>query len=241
MQKVTSTSEHVALNTTQEVKARFGTYDISWNGVKHPAGNSIIARVANAMVEAVKNLAKFVYNAAIWVPNKIHSLLYPNAHAAAATPAADDEVVIQQDSVIISVYDPAQQADQANAESELPPVIEIEEELPEPVAANGNGSWVKVAAVVTGTAVLTTGLLAAAHHYNVKVPYFQWDVPGAATAHSFVSGAAGYAQNGWNAAASHASNAKNAFCGYTNWCASNAGSGAGGTGGAGAGAGTGSI
>jgi|GEM_PF-2590194 len=179
MQKVTSSSENVALNTTAaEVKTRFQTCQYSWDKVTNPVGNNIISRVAHAALEVVKNLAKLVYNAAVWLPNKIHSLLYPNA--AAQTNANDDEIYIEQDSVVVSQYD---SQDQVDAEGDIAPaVIEIEEQLAEPKAARSR-TLLKAAAVGTVLAGATVGGLILANRY--QVPYFSVNVPYTANVDTF--------------------------------------------------------
>lgn len=173
MQKVTSSSDQVVLNTTpNEIKSRLGTYEVTWDKVKKPAGSNIVSRIAHAVYETLKNLLQYVYNAAVWAPNKIHSMLYPKA---ASESTANDDVTMDQDSVIVDVYENTDANANQVPEEVIAPVV-AEEKLAEPVTQTQGTSWKKVSLYTTGVtvgtaAVVIGGAFAAHHFYQDKIPY----------------------------------------------------------------------
>lgn len=168
MQKVTSSSDQVVLNTTpNEIKSRFGAYEVTWDKVKKPAGSNIVSRIAHAVYETLKNLLQYVYNAAVWAPNKIHSMLYPKA---ASESTANDDVTMDQDSVIVDVYE----ANTNQVQEEVIAPVVAEEKLAEPVTQGT--SWKKVSLYTAGgtlatAAVVIGGAFAANRFYPDTIPY----------------------------------------------------------------------
>lgn len=160
MQKVTSSPDQVVLNATPAaIKSRFGTYEVTWNKVKNPAGSNIVSRIAHAVYETFKNLLQYAYNAAVWAPNKIHSMLYPNA-ANAST--ANDDVTMDQDSVIVDVYDANTEANanQVNEDGTVLAPVVADANLAEPLATQTNSSsWKKVSLYAAGGTLTTAALV----------------------------------------------------------------------------------
>lgn len=199
MQRVTSSPDHVALNATPtEMKSRFSTYEVTWSKVTNPTGSNVVARVINAALAVIKNVAQSVYNAAVFVPNKIHSLLYPNAAANGSFTNEDDSIEIQHDSVLVDVYE----TDETNGDNDVSP--SALEELPEPVVSGTRSrTWLK-AGLVGGIALGgATALMIASKRYDIKVP--DWspvfageNIPGAETLNDYYTSAEGTAQKAFN-------------------------------------------
>jgi len=173
MQKVTSSSDQVVLNTTpNEIKSRFGTHEVTWDKVKNPAGSNIVSRIAHAVYETLKNLLQYVYNAAVWAPNKVHSMLYPKA---ASESTANDDVTMDQDSVIVDVYENTEaNANQIQEDSAVIAPAVAEEKLADPITQGT--SWKKVSLYTTGgtlatAAVVIGGAFAATRFYPDTIPY----------------------------------------------------------------------
>ena len=201
MQTVTLNPAQVALNATPaEVKSRFGTYDVAWSKVTNPAGSNIVARVVNAVLAVIKNIAQHIYNGAVFLPNKIHSLLYPNA--VSKNKFEDDAIEIQQDSLYVDVYET--EAEELNEENAMS--SSALEDLPEPVVTGINyRSWVKAGLVGAAALVGAAGVLALTSHYELKVPefipYFGGDkIPGAESSANLFSAAGTQINSAWTGA-----------------------------------------
>ena len=141
---------------TTPVANRFATYEVSWSGIKNPAGESRFAKITNAAVEIVKNLGKHVYNAVVWPLNKIYNIFHPKSAAVVpqetAAAAADHQAAVVYEQEHVTVY--AEPAALAEATLPQPDVLVPVEDLPElQVASSRKMTVLKTAAYGTAAVV----------------------------------------------------------------------------------------
>lgn len=142
--------QNISLNPQGVKPTLFAPCKTNWTAVIHPPGKSIFAKVAKAVIELFKNLAKSFYNAVVWTPNKVFSLFHRNP---VTTPT---------------------QTNPSSDTTEMDPLINMDNSLPEPTEAEAGSSFLLPTLGITlGTGALVATAIGINRYFGNKLGFIK--------------------------------------------------------------------